>query len=144
MPVPGGPWISAQSAALTARLTAVLAVVVVDERLLGVVEFGLPAAEEDVFAVVAAFEHGVVERGQHSVDREFGGVHVEPTEVDRFVGCDDDLLAELGDPAEFGVARDGVAVAGQRYVALAEFRDRVVGFARAKLPAIAVDLSLSN
>jgi len=62
-----------------------------------------------------------VERGQHSVDRDLGGIDVESTELNRFVGGDDDLLVELGNPTQFGVAFDRVPLAGECNVALSEF-----------------------
>jgi len=110
-----------------------------------VAERRLPPAEQHVLAVGVALQHCVVERGERAVDGDLGGVHVEAAQLDRLVRLDDDLVApEFGDPAELRVARDGVAVARERHVALAELRDGVARLAGAKLPASVVDLRLSR
>jgi len=84
-----------------------------------------------------------VERGERAVDGDLGGVHVEPPELDRLVGLDDDLvLTQRGDAAEFAVAGHGVAVARKCHVALAELRDGVARLASAELPPSVVDLGL--
>jgi hypothetical protein len=122
---------------------AILSRVVVDERLLAIAEFGLAPPKQDVLAIVTPLQHGIVQRGQHPVDREFRRVDIEPSHLNRFVGCDDNFLVELGDSTELGMARNRVAVAGECHVALAELRHRLGWLRGPKLPAIAVDLALA-